>query len=371
MKTNESSILFRPVRIGRLAVPNRFVRSATAEFMAEEDGAVTERLVELYRGLAEGEVGLIITGHAYVSPEGKAGPRQTAVYEDRFVAGLSRIAAAVHSFPSRVFLQLAHAGRQTKPKICGCEPVGPSPILDPSSGVLPRELRGDEVRALIDAFVQAARRAREAGFDGVELHAAHGYLLSSFISPHTNRRADDWGGDASRRGRILVDIVRGVKAACGPLFPVIVKLNSTDFLPTGLTLAESVALAERLEGEGLEAVEVSGGMTEAGRGSVWPGLRTEDEEGYFVSNAAEFKRAVRIPVFGLGGFRTFRVMEEAVASGRVDLVSLSRPLIRQPDLVARFRRGEASRSDCISCNKCFNPRGIRCSEIRAERAGVS
>jgi len=368
MKPAETSTLFTPVRVGSLMIPNRFVRSATAEFMAEEDGTVTSRLVELYRGLAGGEVGLIISGHAYVRPEGKAGPRQTAVHDDRFVAGLTEVAAAVHAFPSRVFLQLAHAGRQTKPKICGCQPVGPSPVLDPSSGVLPRELSEDEIKALIDAFIQAARRAREAGFDGVELHAAHGYLLSSFISPHTNKRQDGWGGDAERRGRIVVEILRGIKTACGPSFPVIIKLNSTDFLPSGLTLAESVDLAVRLEREGLDAVETSGGMNEAGRGSVWRGLRAEDEEGYFVGNAAEVKRAVRIPVFGLGGLRTFRVMEEAVAAARVDLISLSRPFIRDPDLVRKFRTGGMSKSACISCNKCFNPRGIRCAEVQKARA---
>lgn len=368
MSQAEKSILFTPVMIGPLSVPNRFVRSATAEFMAEDDGTVTPRLVELYRGLADGEVGLIISGHAFIRPEGKAGPRQIAVHDDRFLAGLSRLAAAVHVFPSRIFLQLAHAGRQTKPKICGCEPVGPSPVLDPSSGISPRELSEGEIEVLVAAFVQAARRARDAGFDGVELHAAHGYLLSSFISPHTNTRQDGWGGDVLRRGRILVEILQGIKDACGPAFPVIVKLNSTDFLPTGLTLAESIAIAVRLERHGLDAVETSGGMTEAGRGSVWPGLRAEDEEGYFVPNAAEVKRAVRIPVFGLGGLRTFRVMEAAVASGRVDLISLSRPLIRDPDLVRKFRTGETAKSACISCNKCFNPRGIRCGEIRTPRA---
>ncbi|MDH4197910.1 MAG: NADH:flavin oxidoreductase, partial [Candidatus Aminicenantes bacterium] len=245
-------ILFTPVMIGHLSVPNRFVRSATAEFMAEDDGTVTPRLVELYQSLAEGEVGLIISGHAYVQPEGKAGPRQTAVYDDRFTPGLRRLAAAVHAFPSRIFLQLAHAGRQTKPKICGCEPVGPSPVIDPSSGVLPRELSEGEIEGLMAAFVQAARRAREAGFDGVELHAAHGYLLSSFISPHTNTRQDGWGGDVVRRGRILVEILQGIKDACGPAFPVIIKLNSTDFLPTGLTLTESIAIAVRLERHGLD-----------------------------------------------------------------------------------------------------------------------
>jgi len=357
------SILFTPVKIGSVLVPNRFVRSATHDYMADDEGHVTEAEVKLYRDMAEGEVGLIITGHAFVQPSGKASPRQMAVFDDRFVEGLSRIPASVHGSASRVFLQIAHAGRQTKPKLCGCVPVSPSPVYDPSSKVLPRELTGDEVRGLVADFVSAAGRARRAGFDGVQLHAAHGYLLSSFLSPHTNRRTDEWGGPVENRAGVLLEILRGVKAACGRDFPVIVKLNSTDFLDDGLSLDDAVAIARMLESEGIDGIEVSGGMAEAGRGSVWPGLRTEDDEGYFVENAARIKKAVRVPVFGLGGIRTLAVAERIVRDGLVDLVSLSRPLIRDPFLVRHFREESADKSECISCNKCFNPRGIRCAEL--------
>jgi 2,4-dienoyl-CoA reductase-like NADH-dependent reductase (Old Yellow Enzyme family) len=358
------SILFTPVEIGPLLVPNRFVRSATHDYMADDEGYVTDAEVELYRDLAAGEVGLIITGHAFVQPSGKASPRQMAVHDDRFVEGLARIPAAVRAFPSRVFLQIAHAGRQTKPKLCGCVPVSPSPVYDPSSKVLPRELTGEEVRQLIADFVAAADRAKRAGFDGVQLHAAHGYLISSFLSPHTNRRTDEWGGPVANRARVLLEVLRGVKTACGEDFPVIAKLNSTDFLERGLSLDDAVAIARMLEAEGIDGLEVSGGMAEAGRGSVWPGLRAEDEEGYFVENAARIKRAVRTPVFGLGGIRTLAVAERIVRDGLVDLVSMSRPLIRDPFLVKHFREGRADKSECISCNKCFNPRGIRCAELK-------
>ena len=358
------SILFTPVEIGPLLVPNRFVRSATHDYMADDEGYVTDAEVELYRDLAAGEVGLIITGHAFVQPSGKASPRQMAVHDDRFVEGLARIPAAVRAFPSRVFLQIAHAGRQTKPKLCGCVPVSPSPVYDPSSKVLPRELTGEEVRQLIADFVAAADRAKRAGFDGVQLHAAHGYLISSFLSPHTNRRTDEWGGPVANRARVLLEVLRGVKTVCGEDFPVIAKLNSTDFLERGLSLDDAVAIARILEAEGIDGLEVSGGMAEAGRGSVWPGLRAEDEEGYFVENAARIKRAVRTPVFGLGGIRTLAVAERIVRDGLVDLVSMSRPLIRDPFLVKRFREGRADKSECTSCNKCFNPRGIRCAELK-------
>ncbi len=357
------SVLFTPVMIGSVTVPNRFVRSATHGYLADDAGYVTEAEIDLYRKLAEGEVGLIVTGHAYVQPSGKASPRQLAVFDDRFVDGLARVPAAVHDFPSRVFLQIAHAGRQTKPKLCGCVPVSPSAVYDPASKVMPRELTDPEVRALVGDFASAAVRAKRAGFDGVQLHAAHGYLVSSFLSPHTNRRTDEWGGPVENRARVLLEILRGVKAACGRDFPVIVKLNSTDFLDGGLTLDDAVLVARMIEAAGIDGIEVSGGMAEAGRGSVWPGLRGEEEEGYFVENAARIKRAVGVPVFGLGGIRTLAVAERIVAEGRADLVSLSRPLIRDPFLVRRFREGLADKSACISCNKCFNPRGIRCAEL--------
>ena len=357
------SILFTPIRVGAVTVPNRFVRSATHDYLADDEGFVTDRQVELHRRLAEGEVGLIITGHAFVQPSGKASPRQIAVYDDRFVEGLTRIAAAVHAFPSRVFIQIAHAGRQTKPKLCGCVPVSPSPVYDPGSKVMPRELSGDEIRSLIGDFVAAAARAKRAGFDGVQLHAAHGYLISSFLSPHTNRRTDEWGGPVENRARVLLETLRGVKASCGRDFPVIVKLNSTDFLEGGLTVEDAVRVARMLEAAGIDGIEVSGGMAEAGKGSIWPGLRSEADEGYFVESAARVKRAVGVPVFGLGGIRTLAVAERMVEDGRVDLVSLSRPLIRDPFLVKHFREGAVTRSECISCNKCHSLRGIRCAEL--------
>jgi 2,4-dienoyl-CoA reductase-like NADH-dependent reductase (Old Yellow Enzyme family) len=358
------SILFTAVRIGTITVPNRFVRSATHDYMADDEGFVTAANVELLGRLAEGEVGLIITGHANVQRIGKASPRQMGVFDDRFIEGLARIPAAVHRFPSKVFLQIAHAGRQTKERDCGGVPISPSPVYDPVTKVMPRELAADEVRGLIADFVAAAGRAKAAGFDGVQLHAAHGYLLSSFLSPHTNRRTDEWGGPLENRARALLEALRGIKAAWGRDFPVMVKLNSTDFLAGGLTTEDAVAVARMLEAAGIDAIEVSGGMAEAGRGSVWPGLRAEAEEGYFLDNAALIKRAVHVPVSGLGGIRTLAVAERAVRDGQVDMISLSRPLIRDPFLVKRFREGLAVKSECISCNKCFNPRGIRCGDLK-------
>ncbi len=364
------SCLFTPINIGRLTVQNRFVRSATHDYLADDrTGAVTPAQLELYGRLADGQIGLIITGHAYVHLSGKASPRQIAVDDDQKIPGLRKLAAAVHKTGSGslIFLQISHAGRQTKPGLCGRQPVAPSAVLDPKSGVLPRELSPDEINELIAWFVKAALRAREADFDGVQLHAGHGYLLSSFISPHTNRRLDDWGGNWDNRSRIIREIIGGIARACGPDFPVIIKMNATDHLAGGITLEEATNIARSLEEAGLAAIEISGGMNEAGLGSVWPGLRPEEEEGYFVPLAAVIKKALRIPVMGLGGIRTFRAAERMVSGGQVDLISMSRPFINRPELVRGFQTGEIEKSPCLSCNKCFNPRGIRCVQRTASR----
>jgi len=361
-----NSILFSSHKIGPVEIPNRFVRSATHDFMANDDGSITGRQIILFESLAQGEIGLIITGHASVSPHGKASPFQTGIYDDSLITGLKRITEAVHRYPSRIFLQIAHAGRQTKPRLCQCTPLSPSPVYEPTFKIMPKEMTSEEIHQVIEDFIEASRRAKQAEFDGIQLHVAHGYLLSSFISTYTNKRKDTWGGSLQNRVRIVVEILRGIKNAGGKEYPVIVKLNSTDLLPSGLELKESIQIAKILDKEGIDGIEVSGGMAEAGKASVWKGIRSEDEEGYFVPNASKIKPAVSVPVFGLGGIRSFAVMEKFIEEGKVDFISMSRPFIRDPSLVKKFHQKEVKKSECISCNKCFNLRGIKCAELKSE-----
>jgi 2,4-dienoyl-CoA reductase-like NADH-dependent reductase (Old Yellow Enzyme family) len=360
----EKSILFTPIDIGSITIPNRFVRSATHDFMATQQGTVTPRQVLLFKRLAQGEIGLIITGHTYVNPQGKASPFQIAIYDDSFIDGLRLITRAIHQYPSKIFLQLSHAGRQTKEKVCGQTPLAPSSVYEPTFKVMPQEMSAQDIQTVMDDFIQGSLRAQKAGFDGTQLHIAHGYLLSSFISPYTNRRKDDWGGSLSNRIRIIIQIVRGIKQRTGKKFPLIIKLNSTDLLPSGLHLDEAIEIAKTLEKEGIDGIEVSGGMSEAGKASVWKGPFSEEEEGYFVESASKIKSAVSIPVFGLGGLRSFVIMEKSIQDHKVDLISMSRPFIREPDLVKKFKGGVSQLSDCISCNKCFNPRGISCAQLK-------
>lgn len=358
--------MFTPIDIGEVTISNRFVRSATHDFMAAKDGSVTDRQVALYRKLAQGEIGLIISGHAFIHPAGKASLFQTSIHEDSKIEGLSRLTQAVHQYSSKIFLQISHAGRQTKEKLCGCTPIAPSAVWEPVFKVMPKEMSGKEIEDIKDLFIQSGRRAQQAGFDGIQLHVAHGYLLSSFISPHTNRRTDDYGGSVANRARIVVEIVRGIKTLTGKYYPVIVKLNATDSLPGGLTIEESLQIGKVLEKEGVDGIEVSGGMAEQGEGSIWKGLRAPDKEGYFVDSAAKLKEFVSLPVLGLGGIRTLAEMEKIINKKQADLISMSRPFIRQPFLVREFRLGRFQKSECISCNRCLNPRGISCAELKRQ-----
>lgn len=355
------SILSKPIMLGTLQVKNRFVRSATQDFYGGADGSVSDRQVELYRELAENNIGLIISAHSYVQhPLGKASINQNAIYDDRFVPGFRRLVDTAHASGAKFVLQVSHAGRQVTPDF-EHTPVAPSAVPDSSSKVVAREMSEEEIFSLIDAYAAAMGRAKAAGCDGVQLHIAHGYMLSSFISPYTNRRTDDWGGNADNRIRILREIMARGRKLVGEDYPVLVKLNSTDG-PTGegyLSLEDVVYTAKALENWGVNAIEVSGGIRENRGVMSRPGVMKPEQEAYFAAAAKAVKAAVSIPVILVGGLRSLAVMEDVVAGGTADMVALSRPLVKEPDLVTRLLNGQA-KAACVSCNACFNPAGLRC-----------
>ncbi len=363
------SILFSPVKLNSLEIKNRFVRSATNEYMADPEGHVTERLVHIYRGLAEGGAGLIITGFMYVHPSGKSSPGQTGIYSDELIPGLKEITDTVHEAgdgggEARVVAQIVHGGRQVRAKYAHGDIIAPSAITDKKTGITPREMIEEEIESAIGWFTDAIIRAKESGFDGVQLHCAHGYLLSQFHSPYTNRRADRWGGSLENRTRITVELVRKARDRVGEDFPILIKMNASDFIDGGIDLPESIEVARILSRNGIDAIEISGGMAESeGNPSVRKDISREEEEAYFRKYAEQIKPAVDIPVILVGGMRSFKVMEEIVQEGIADLLSMSRPFIREPDLVQKFMDGKKDRADCISCSKCFNLRGIRCAQI--------
>ena len=360
-------MLFESTVINRIAIPNRFVRSATWEGMAGEDGAATPELTDLYLGLINGDVGLIITGHAYVSKEGQASPRQLAIHKDDLIDNHKEMTSKVHDIGGNIVVQLAHAGCHAHSQITGMDPIGPS-MIEGRKGRLCRKLDLDEIHALIQTFAEGAIRAKKAGYDGVQIHAAHGYLLSQFLSPFYNNRNDKYGGKVKNRGRILFEIIEEIKVKTGQDFTVMVKMNSEDFLDPGLTVSEMLTIARMLEYAGTDIIELSGGTihSPAKYSSIRKGVtKKKINEPYYKEAARQYKDKITTPLMLVGGIRSFEVAEHLVDEGFTDYVSMSRPLICEPDLITRWQTGLTHKSECQNDNMCFTPpmrgRGLFCA----------
>jgi 2,4-dienoyl-CoA reductase-like NADH-dependent reductase (Old Yellow Enzyme family) len=364
------SQLFEPVEINRLRLSNRLVRSATWMGMADEQGGVTDQLVEALGELAGGGLGLMVLGHAFVSPEGRAGVRQLGIDRDERVEGYRNLTRAVHDSGGILVAQLAHAGAFANTALSGLPALGPSrhrvakdtfcDAFDPGG-----------IADLVEAFGQAARRAREAGFDGVQIHAAHGYLLSQFLSPYYNRRDDEYGGPIGNRVRVVLEVLARIRREVGSDYPVLIKINCQDYLAGGLTVVDSLEVAARLEAEGIDAIEISGGTRDSGRRiPVRMGIKKQDQEAYFEPEARRFRERLRLRLILVGGIRSFEVADRVVSEGTTDCVALCRPLIREPHLARRWAEGDRSRARCLSDNLCYRParagEGIYCVVERRE-----
>jgi 2,4-dienoyl-CoA reductase-like NADH-dependent reductase (Old Yellow Enzyme family) len=347
------SKLFEPTVINGLQLKNRFVRSATHEAMADLDGTVKDQLLQCIAELVRGEVGLIITGHAHVVREGQAGPRQMGVYSDAMIDGLKRVSSVVHENGGVVAIQLAHAGIRGIGKN-EYAALGPSNLSKEGVKVA-AAMTTEDIQRTVKAFGDAAERSVQAGFDAIQIHAAHGYLLSQFLSPYYNKRDDDYGGTLENRARFLLEVYTEIRSRVGRSFPVMVKVNSEDFLEGGFTAKEMVKIAHVLEEQGMDAIEMSGGTFESGRliPSRIGTSKSEKKEVYYRKAAEAFKGELKIPLILVGGFLSFNIAQEIVTSGLADYVALSRPLIREPHLVKRWASGDRGKASCISCNKCF------------------
>jgi 2,4-dienoyl-CoA reductase-like NADH-dependent reductase (Old Yellow Enzyme family) len=354
------SRLFERVRIKGVEVKNRFVRSATVEGMGMADGRPSGALGELYYALAEGEVGLIVTAAALVDGEAYKKRRHVegraydiAMDEDRYIEDWQEVVAGVHERGARIAMQLVHMGRQENPKIRGSSPVAPSAVPLTKTGIVPREMTVQEIEETVECFAQACRRVMEAGFDAVQLHGGHGYLISNFISPYANVRNDAYGGSTRNRARFVTEIVKRARELVGEDYPIMIKMNCDDFMDGGLTGIEASAVATIIAEAGIDCIEVTGGTnSDSPLRIAVPGINKEEKEAYFVSYARLLKEHVSVPIILVGGFRTPRVIEKVLKEGAADLVSLSRPFIREPALVKRWKQGDLEKAKCISCNKC-------------------
>lgn len=368
------SELFDATSINGMELRNRFMRSATWEGMCDSEGRPTDKLVQCYRTLARGSVGLIITGYTFVRPDGKQLPGKMGMHRDDLAPQMKALAKAVHDEQGRICVQLVHAGALAVSKPENARLLAPSATEAPTYSTVPSEMTAQDIREVIAAFGDAARRAREWGFDAVQLHAAHGYLINQFLSPLTNQRTDDYGGSIENRSRFLLDVFRAARTAVGRNFPVMVKLNGSDFLAGGLTSDDALFAAVALAAEGVDAIEVSGGTAASGDMTpVRTRIEQREQEAYNLPLAARIKEAVTCPVMVVGGVRSFETAQEIIAGEKADYLCLARPLIREPGLVKRWHEGDHARARCISCNGCFKPGlkegGIYCVVDKLEREG--
>ena len=381
-------LYLQPGRIGQLEVPNRIVRGATSETMAAASGVVFDSYVELYRRLAAGGAGLLLTGHMYVDPRGQASAYQTGIHDDRVVPALRQATDAVHEAGGRIFAQIGHCGSQTM--MSSITPVAPSPVPNAMYTIQPVELTDGEIRELVQAFGAAAGRAAEAGFDGIHIHGGNGYLISEFCSPHANTRDDDWGGDAERRGRFMVEVYDAVRAAAGEGFPITARLSVEDSVPDGLQGEESLQRAAVLAERGIDGFETTYGVMRSyfenirpyvavGRAQAWRNLLVQrarhpaGAEAYYRPFARAVKEATGLPIILVGGVRTTQTMTDILDSGDADFLAMARPFIREPDLVRKLEAGRTGGVACVSCNMClahdgFDP--LRCWRTSPRSVGV-
>jgi len=347
--------IFESGMINGLQLSNRFVRSATWEGMAAEDGKVTPKLIELMVELAKGGVGLIISSHAYVRQDGQASPWQLGVYSDALIAGLREMTTAVHDNGGKIILQLAHAGFFAAAKLTGKTPLAVSQVEGIAKSPR-REMSISDIEEVVKDFAHAALRAKNAGFDGVQIHSAHGYLLSQFLSPMFNHRKDDYGGDIENRARALLAVLNDIRNEVGNNYPVLVKMNCQDFVENGLIAEDAVQVGQMLAENGIDAVELSGGiLTSRKLSPSRAGIKSEDKEAYFQKEAGILKKKVKVPLILVGGMRSFTVAERLVNAGVADFISMSRPFIREPHLVNRWKSGDLRKAACLSDNLCFGP----------------
>ena len=316
--------------------------------------------------LAKGGVGLIITGHAYVQQVGQAGPWQLGVYKDDLLPNLQKMTEAVHAHEGKIIMQLAHAGTIAVERLTGMAPRAVSEYEGLAE--TPRdELSIDDIQELADDFGKAAKRAQNAGFDGVQIHAAHGYLLSQFLSPTFNRREDAYGGSLANRSRVLLEVLQNIRLQVGKDYPVLVKINCEDCTEDGLTLDDSVQVGRMLVDNGIDAIELSSGK------AARMGIHSQEKEAYHQDQARRYKAELDIPLILVGGLRSFEKSEQIVNEGVADYISMCRPLIREPGLVNRWKNGDLSKAACLSDNQCFKPgqqgHGIYCvtEKLEAEK----
>jgi len=351
--------LFRTGIIGNVKIKDRIVRTATYMAGATEKGYVTDNLINVYDTLAGGGIGLIISGYIAVHPTGSATPRMACYFDDSYSAGQKRLVETVHEHSEVKFCaQIAHTGSQAY--YPDQEPIGPSQMINPVTKRTVRELSLKEIEEIVKSFINTGVGLYECGYDMIQLHGGHGYLLSDFLSPFTNKRSDDYGGITNNRIRIIREIYSGLRDTIGKNFPILIKLNTMDFLGAdkGLQFSEGKQITKEIVDIGFEAVEPTSGRTSTkySNNKTYPSvmIKSPDEENFFLPFVKELKPLMNnSKMILMGGIRNPLKAEEFLQEKFADFVSLCRPLIYEPDLPNRWKNGDHSPALCNSCNACL------------------
>lgn len=315
------SYLLKPLQIGPLSLSNRLIMPPMATSKSDPDGKISQALIDYYAEKSHGGyISLIIIEHSFITRPGKASPQQISIAEDSVIDGLRKLAETIHRNGSKCMMQLNHAGSAASEEWTGTTPVGPSPIQNPRQGGIPHELTREEISEIIKAFQAAARRTKEAGFDGVEIHSAHGYLLNQFFSPLTNKRTDEYGGAVHHRIQIHLQVIEAVRSVVGEDYPIFLRLGASDFTEGGTTIQDSVIAAQEFEKAGVNALDISGGFS----GYNVPGLKGQ---GYFAPLTEAIKQSVTMPVILTGGITEAKAAEQLLRDGKADLIGVGRAIL--------------------------------------------
>ena len=352
------SRLFEPIMIGGLEIKNRIVFPPISCELANPDGTISAEMMEFYGERARGGVGLVIVETTYIDRRGKRLPRNPLVDDDVFIPGLRELAKSIKRGGAKSCVQLCHGGISCVRSVTGSPPVGPSRVsyeithASEKEGETAEELTLEQIHQLIEAFIAGAARAREAGFDAVEIHGAHGYLVSNFFSPDVNHRTDSYGGDIRNRARFCEEIVRGIKERVDRRFPVITRLNCRDYMRRGLEFPDAIAASQILEKAGADAIHLSGGVHSSIPFMI--GAHMSIPAGVFVKYAAELKKQIRVPVIAVNRIHDPDLAEEVLERGDADMVAMGRALLADPHLPAKAKKGDLEDIvPCLSCNECF------------------
>lgn len=354
--------LFTPSQIGNLTLKNRFIRSATWENMATEDGHMTPKLYKIYEELAQGDIGMIVTGYANIVEEEKPNAGMMGIYNDSFIPEYQKLTDLVHEYGSKIVMQVAYGGTKSTYNIGERLIFAPSEVYEKSTQTLGKAMTKDDIGYITQAFADSCLRAQKSGFDGVEIHAAHTYLINQFLSPYYNRREDEYGGSLENRMRFLIEIYTKTRVLVGGNFPILIKLTASEFFEGGLSFTETRQICKKLASLGVDAIVMSGNIH--GKASSMIGQtfdeHTLQDEGYFHEYGDIVSQEIDIPVITVGGLTDINAIEEIASRTNIQYFALSRPLLSEPHLIKRWENGDRTPAECESCSKCRTKRGNFC-----------